>query len=247
MRKADCRKMQKIPVTPKIKSLAAKKSDQMTYYNTPCEGLYRFYLRAIVEGNKVKISLFDAKWLNENNNTSKYDIFIDTEELKYITLEKDKNGNEKKWRSATLSYLVDYYDYRNYEQIAWSNIDTDRKLRNALKITDNSMQYRVTGESYRIINKYQQSILDARMKKKEQAEYEEWDRDMKPIKATPKNFNEWIRLHAIKEHYMFYNYSKKITKGFCSHCGKCVSPHCAALPCHLPVPGQPDTAPCGCR
>lgn len=215
MKKADCRKMQKITPTPKIMRLANSKVTGKNYYGKPYKGLFKFYLRAINQNGMVKISLFDAEWLAKGSNESRFDIFINTGEVRYITLEKNIKGKEVKWRSATISYLIyDEYNWYNnpYKNRIWSNADTDTKLRKALGI--------VQGCSFDVIKHYQQNILDERIAAKEEAECSEWDLDMKPIRPVPKNFTDWIRKHAIKNHYIFYEYKRKITSGFCSCCGK---------------------------
>lgn len=211
MRKADCRKIQKISPTQKIIALANTPVKDKNYYGEEYKGLYNFYLRAVLINGMIKISVFNAEWIRAGSGQSQYDIFIDTEECRYISLEKDRDGRERCWRTAMISNLFagGYWYSRHYKGLVWSNIDTDKRIRRALG---------KGGEAYTAINKYQQDILSERIKKKEQRECAAWDKDMKPIKELPKNFADWIRRNAIKDHFIFYRYSKNIKKGFCSRC-----------------------------
>lgn len=211
MKKAELRKLPTISPTQTITTLAKKKSTGKNYYGKEFKGLYKYYLRALVINGLIKVSIFNAEWVKTGKKTSQFDVFIDTEDSRYISLEKDKDGKELRWRSSMISNLISsYYWYgREYEHLIWSNIDTDRKIKKALG---------QSGDAYRIINSYQLGILEAKIKKKEQAECAEYDKDMKPIKATPAGFNDWIRRKAIKDHFIFYKYKKNIKKGFCSCC-----------------------------
>lgn len=211
MRKAECLKMQKISPTAKIIKLAKTTTSEKNYYGNPYKGLYNYYLRAVKTNDLIKVSVFEAEWIKAGIKESHYDIFIDTEGCRYITLEKNKDGSIHCWRTAMISNLIGWVTYygRDYKHISWSNEDTDRKLRSALS---------QSGTAFRAIDRYQRDILAERIKKKEQKECAVWDKDMKPIKALPKNFPDWIRRNAIKDHFIFYKYSKNITKGFCSCC-----------------------------
>lgn len=211
MKKAELRKLPTISPTQTITTLAKRKSTGKNYYGKEYKGLYKYYLRALVINGLIKISIFNAEWVKTGKKTSQFDVFIDTEDSRYISLEKDKDGKELRWRSSMISNLIssDYWYGREYEHLIWSNIDTDRKIKKALN---------QSGEAYIAINSYQRGILEARIKKKEQAECAAYDKDMKPIKATPAGFNDWIRRKAIKDHFIFYKYRKNIKKGFCSCC-----------------------------
>ena len=211
MKKADCRKMQKISPTQKIITLANTPTKEKNYFREEYKGLHKYYLRAVLTNDMIKVSVFNAEWIKNGSKESQYDIFIESQECRYISLEKDKDGNELRWRTSMISNLLleDYWYHREYKGLVWSNIDTDRKIRNILG---------KGGKAYEAINRYQQDILSERIKKQEERECSEWDKDMKPIKELPKNFNDWARRKVIKDHFIFYKYSGKITEGFCSCC-----------------------------
>lgn len=213
MKKAELRKLPRLAVTNKIKSLARTKVKGKNWYGKPYKGLYQYYLRMSDCNGIIKISLFDEAWIREGNTESKYDVFIDTDEAKYITLEKDKSGKELKWRGATIAYIAYEYDSRyRYKDFTWSNIDTFKKLKKLLKNDGNT--------AFDIISEYQNNILSERIRIKEEAECKKWNDDMKPIRKLPSGFDGWIRKNAIQDHFIFYNYSKNIRTGFCSCCGK---------------------------
>ena len=211
MKKAELRKLPTISPTQNITTLAKRKSTGKNYCGKEFKGLYKYYLRALVINGLIKVSIFNAEWVKSGKKTSQFDIFIDTEDSRYISLEKDKDGKELRWRSSMISNLIlfDYWFGRKYEHLIWSNIDTDRKIKKALG---------KSGDAYIAINSYQLGVLKAKIKKKEQAECAVYDKDMKPVKATPAGFNDWIRRKAIKDHFIFYKYRKSIKKGFCSCC-----------------------------
>lgn len=211
MKKADLRKLPTISPTQTITTLAKRKSTGKNYYGKEFKGLYKYYLRALVINGLIKISIFNAEWVKTGTKSSQFDVFIDIEDLKYISLEKDKDGKELRWRTSMISNLIssDYWYGREYEHLIWSNIDTDRKIKKTLN---------QSGDAYRAINSYQLGILEAKIKKKEQAECAVYDKDMKPFKETSYAFNDWIRRKAIKDHFIFYKYRKNIKKGFCSCC-----------------------------
>ena len=211
MRKAECLKMQKISPTAKIVQLAKTTTSEKNYYGKPYKGLYHYYLRAVLTHDLVKISLFNAEWIKAGNKESQFDIFIDTEDCRYISIEKNTDGSIKGWRTAMITNLISWESYygQTYKATAWSNEATDKKLREALG---------QKGKAFQAVSNYQSNILAERIKKKEAKECAEWDKDMKPIKELPKNFGDWIRRNAIKDHFIFYRYSKNIKKGFCSRC-----------------------------
>lgn len=216
LRKADCRKLPKLAVTDKIQVLVNSKVKEKNYYGEDYKGPYCYYLRAVNYNGMIKVSVFDAEWLSKDIKESRYDVFIDTQEAKHITLEKDETGKELKWRSATISYILKgYYSFREkYKEMAWSNKDTDRKLCKALKKKGNT--------AFQAVNNYQRNILEERIRIKEEAECKKRNDDMKPIRKLPAGFDDWIRKNALNSHFMFYEYKKNISTGFCSCCGKTV-------------------------
>lgn len=211
MKKAELRRLPSITPTQKITTLAERKSTGKNYNGKEFKGLYKYYLRALVINGLIKVSIFNAEWVKTGKKASQFDVFIDTEDCRYISLEKDKDGKELRWRSSMISNLIshDYWYGREYEYLIWSNIDTDRKINKALS---------QSGEAYIAINRYQAHILEEKIRKKERAECAVYDKDMKPFKEPSDAFTDWIRRKAIKDHFIFYKYQKHITKGFCSCC-----------------------------
>jgi len=210
LKKSDLRKLPKLSLTNKIKSLAAAKSKKVDYYGKPYEGLYRYYLRTIATNSILKISMFDAKWIKKGIKTPVFDIFIDTDQVAYISLEYDEKGRELRWRKSMISNLIIWEYRRKYESWVWSSPDTDRRTARILGSRGS--------EAYATINSYQSNILAERIKKKEAAECAEYDKDMKPVKDITETFRKWLKKEVIKDHYIFYSYGKTIKKGYCSHC-----------------------------
>ena len=212
LKKTDLRKLPKLALTNKIKSLAAARSKKVDPYGTPYKGLYRYYLRTIATNSILKVSIFDAKWIEKGIKTPVFDIFIDTDQDTYISLEYDEKGGELRWRKSMISNLTTWEYPKKYESWVWSSPDTDRRTARILGSRGS--------EAYTAINSYQSNILTERIKKKEAAECAEYDKDMKPVKEITEAFRKWLKKEVIKDHYIFYSYSKNIKKGYCSHCDK---------------------------
>ena len=98
LKKAELRRLPKLALTNKIKSLVATKSKKIDYYGKPYKGLYRYYLRTITTNLIFKASVFDAEWIEKGIKTPVFDIFIDTDQDTYISLEYDEKGRELRWR-----------------------------------------------------------------------------------------------------------------------------------------------------
>ncbi len=212
LKKAELRRLPKLSLTTKIKSLAATKSKKVDYYGKPYKGLYRYYLRTITTNSIFKASVFDAKWIEKGIKTPVFDIFIDTDQAAYTSLEYDEKGRELRWRKSMISNLTTWEYRRGYESWVWSSPDTDRRTAKILGSRGS--------EAYATINSYQSNILAERIKKKEALECAEYDRDMKPVKEITEAFRKWLKKEVIKDHYIFYRYSKSIKSGYCSHCDK---------------------------
>ena len=130
--------------------MANAKVTTKNYYGNLHKGKYKYYLRAILINGMIKISVFNSEWITSGAVVSQYDIFIDTDQAAYISLEKDKAGKELRWRSSMISNLLSYDRYGpEYENLIWSNIDTDRKIKKALG---------KSGDAYKAINSYQAHI-----------------------------------------------------------------------------------------
>ena len=210
LKKADLRKLPKLGITNKIKSLALSKSKHHNYYGKQYKGLCRYFFRATAANKILKISVFDAEWIRKGIQEPVYDIFIDSDQAEYISLEHDKKGGELRWRKSMVSNLLEY-SWSQYETAEWSSFDTDSRVRRILGKT-------LEGDCYRIVNSYQSNVLAERIKKKEAKECAEWDKDMKPVKEITDAFKKWMKREVIKDHYIFYQYSGNIKSGYCSHC-----------------------------
>ena len=212
LKKAELRRLPKLALTNKIKSLVAAGSRKVDPYGTPYKGLYRYYLRTIATNSILKVSIFDAKWIEKGIKTPVFDIFIDTDQAAYTSLEYDEKGGELRWRKSMISNLTSWDYRRGYEGWVWSSPDTDRRTAKILGSRGS--------EAYATIDRYQSNILTERIKKKEAAECAEYDKDMKPVKEITDAFRKWLKKEVIKDHYIFYSYGKTIKKGYCSHCDK---------------------------
>lgn len=214
LRKADLRKLPKLSLTSKIKSLATSKSKHKNYCGRTYKGLCRYFFRATSANKILKISVFDAEWIKKGIQGPTYDIFIDADQAEYISLEHDTKGGELRWRKSMVSNLLEY-TWSQYETAEWSSFGTDSRVR---KILGKSLK----GDCYRIVNSHQSNILEERIKKKEARECAEYDKDMKPVKEITDAFRKWLKKEVIADHYIFYHYSGNIKKGYCSHCDRWV-------------------------
>lgn len=174
---------------------------------------YHFYwfLRAKVftinEDTILKVALFTRNDLINSKKEPKYEIFIDAKNHEYITYELQA----MKWRVARIDNL-------NYGQ--WLGYGARGKYCSK-NDTKTIIQY-LNGKKktpYEAIFEFQ-NTNDAGYRKA--SDY--IDSKMQLIKNMPSDFNKWFEnIALIESRYIYYNYSKNVTEGYCTHCKRTVA------------------------
>ncbi len=70
------------------------------------------------------------------------------------------------------------------------------------------------------LHDFQEKILAVNLEKRHKKETDPWDEDLKQTPKLPKDWTKWVAKTGVREHFMFYHYSKnaKKTMGYCTHC-----------------------------
>ena len=131
-------------------------------------------------------------------------IFLDVPNKRYYTWDI----YAKKWRTLMIHNMIPWsYKYADY---TYAPKTTYGILKGALG-TD--------GESAaEVVAAWQQGIKDAKREKAKQAERDRVNAEMAYVKNEPKDFESWANKQG--EQFIFYNYSRKIEKGWCTYCKK---------------------------
>lgn len=87
------------------------------------------------------------------------------------------------------------------------------------------------------ILEYQEHLRRKKRLEKHRKRTDAWDRVMKQVHETPKDWNRWVRKVGITQNFVFYQYSrKKETTGYCTWCEK-------EIPIKKPKHNQKGTCP----
>lgn len=227
MQKAQLRKLRSLPATPAIVSKAKIMVERsQTYWDgvkkTWKERKYSVLSRAQQLGGFIKIAIFLPKDLENNIRTPKYEVFLNVKGEEYITRELDENGKEVRWLTAMVWNLpgIPYHVAEYITQDAIYTLNSQLIINNEPPISHGkaSCEYKLY-KGLKRVSQWQQQIKDKATKEKEKRETAPWDADMQLIPETPRSFSEWMRRHACKDAYMFYDYRKGGAKtGYCSIC-----------------------------
>ncbi len=219
LRKAELRELPEIRLTSKDIKTAKREGRERPYYSNRTRKVpyfCKFILRARTAGSILKVALFSSERIRNGFQNPQYEIFIDTDQDKYITRELDPIGNEMRWSEAMIVHFAEYWNnYGKIQKTCHSSKGTDRIVRRAIS---KSMSMLAAYSSYEMIQHYQQHIKDVIREKAEKKECDPWDADMALVPKTTAAFNKWLRKEALEEYFIFYRYSRKIEAGWCDYC-----------------------------
>ena len=143
----------------------------------------------------------------KGNEELTHRIFFDGKE--YIT-QSFEAGNAK-WLTGSLSHITNIY---------WSGTNKQYCSKESAKV----IQYFFKSnddDGYKIIEKYQETVLAEKLNKKHRKETNPIDELMiNEIKPLPEDFDCWVDESALyKSRYVFYQYkARKKVDGYCTHC-----------------------------
>lgn len=175
---------------------------------------YHMFLRCQNLGVYLKVAVFSPKKLAAGDNRPIYEIFINPDGEEYITRELE-DGKEVNWLTSKIDNLQVHgngWEGRYYsEEVAYINPEGRKNIRTRLKT--------VAG-GYDGILEFQRRIREEKIKQRERREQQPWDEDMALVPPEPKRFEKWWKKEGISEQFMFYDYGRKVVKGYCSYCEK---------------------------
>ena len=228
MNKKELLAMPKLKVTPSMHRAAMADKPEIIRYSSTYEKRSHkiaIYLRCCTKNDILKVACFTTEDIRTGSKSPMYEIYFSKEEKDYLTYEPEK----KRWLTGSFWRLTwPTYFYNGNINVC---SETQKTIR---KYFGGDMMNAVT-----LISRFQNDIMDERLKKKHKKVTDPWDEDLKQTPTLPKEFGKWIGKYGIPEKFIFYNYSpkKKLQKGFCTYCerdvevpakhndvGKC--PHC---------------------
>lgn len=166
---------------------------------------YDIYMEAIVSGDVLAVSLFEAEALRVGSTKPVYITFFVQDSEWFLTYD----AVAEKWRSAMLMNLP----HIRYGTSVYVNNETQQRVAAFLHI--------VNGD-YEGLSCYQQSIRERQVHARHKKVTSLWEEQMKLVPALPKDWPNWLNRTAITNHFIFYTYSRKVTEGYCTRCGRMV-------------------------
>ena len=228
MNKKELLSMPALKVTPSMyRSAMADKPEIIRFSSTYEKRTHKIaiYLRCCVKNGILKVACFATENIRVGSKLPIYEIYLNKEEKDYLTYDTEK----KRWLTGSFWRLTwpSYFYNGNIKAFT----ETDKAVR---KYFGSDMRTTVD-----LITRFQNDIMDERLKKKHKKVTDPWDEDLKQTPKLPADFGKWIGKFGIPEKFIFYSYSpkKKLQRGYCSYCehevevpakhndvGKC--PHC---------------------
>jgi len=155
--------------------------------------------------------LFTRKNLVDGIITPKYEIYLSKEENKYLTYDVE----EEKWKIAKIDYLNNE-EYTSFYAVGrYYSKDTEKTIVEHLNNEKKT--------PYEAIFNFQSQIKEDNLKKEHKKITDRIDSAMELVPELPKDFQKWIEETAmIHSRYIYYNYSRNVTEGYCTHCGQMV-------------------------
>lgn len=215
MRKEELRQLRTLLATKEMieKGKRTVKKEVRCYWNPNKhiveENEYETLVRIQNLKGFIKIAIFLPDWLKKDIKVPRYEIFVNPKGQEWITRELDKEGKEIAWREAMVWNL----DGVRMEKIYINN--------DAMK-TLQTLQINGDEKGLKRLMRWQQAIKEEDLKRREAAEQEPWDEDMKLTPALPAGFGSWMKRHAVKDCFIFYELKKSRNQGYCSKCQKIV-------------------------
>ena len=169
------------------------------------------YLRCQNLKGIIKVAVFCTENMKLGAYMAEYEIFLNPEGEEFITWDV----KDKKWRESMLDNLIGWWEVREKaDKKAWINSEGLKTLRTKLDSDK---------DAFGAIVEFQRRVREKQAERKRKRETDPWDRDMEKIPELPKDWDNWCSRHGVREHFIFYEYTKKGAKeGYCSYCGKWV-------------------------
>ena len=169
---------------------------------------YGVHINCQVKEGVLMVGIYFTRDLRLGSLKPAFQILIDREKEVYTTWDAICN----KWRSAALDHL-NWPEYCPMYHCSISEAD-NRRMKSYLNVTQEGAEGLLA---------FQRSVLNKRLKERHRKETAPWDKEMKKIRPLPKDWDIWAARHGIRQHYLFYDYSrKKRQEGYCTWCRRIV-------------------------
>lgn len=169
---------------------------------------YRYYARCQIYENVLKIGLYLAASLRENDLVPLYEIFIDFNEKQYISRALDVSGEETGWYTCMIDNLPNIH-------ICWNEkIYVDKEsviVAKSVIGVENALDFR------HALYDYQKGVRSYKREMAIKRETDRWDKELSIVPELPPDWDKWCK-EKIGYTYMFYEAGKK--EVVCCMCGK---------------------------
>lgn len=174
---------------------------------------YNIYIKAkvfdTVKGSILKVALFNRKDLVKDIRTPSYEIYISNTENTFVTWDKQK----EKWRESMIDKLAFEYSYE--ENRKFCDKHSEKQIVDYLKGKKKT--------AYAGIHEFQVNVRKNNLLRIHRSITERIDQKMELVPKIPSDIEYFIDEKAlIKSRYIIYEYSRKITEGYCTHCKRIV-------------------------
>lgn len=213
MREKELRALPVLMATEELVMTARADHGEQKFSRPSWDGSYRYqvtghryfvYLRAVLSGTILRVYLYQREKLCNWILTPDYVIFLDIEKEDFTTLET-KTG---KFREAMIASLCAYP--RGAGSFASR---ADRELIH--------MYMDWQEDPACAIYQWQLNIRKEQLERRHKKETDAIDAVMDKVPDEPADFRKWAEDEGyLHERYLFYTYSRKPKKGYCSYCGK---------------------------
>lgn len=217
--KEKLRQLRSLNATSVMKRMAESNETKIKYksrwgYESIKERKYAWYARCQQINGYLKVAIFLPCDIQKGIYTPMYELFINYDGNEYIARELDKNGNEVRWSKIMIDNMRlngnHHYEYESYEMM-YINPEGSRTIKSLLHTEQGG---------YEGIRQWQHKIRREKETKKIEKEVAPWEAEMKFVPELPKAFEKWWQKEVIRDNYIFYEYDKNVTEGYCTYCEK---------------------------
>ena len=211
MKKEILKKLRTLKATDTMMKMAGMdvpKVHHCGYGETTHKYKYGIYLRCQILSGILKVAFFLADEMRKGINRPVYELFINKEDGEFITWDVKK----QKWRNAKVD-MLEWPEY-TWHSGKFINPEGNRSIKRYLGVGNGG---------YKGIHEYQLSVRADELKQRHRRETGAWDMALEQVPEIPKDFNNWVDKKGMKQHYIFYEYSRKgAEEGYCTYCDKTV-------------------------
>ncbi len=172
------------------------------------------YLKArdIPEKHVLEIDAYYRPNLQRGETAPTYRIFLDYEEMDYITY----NVGDKKWSKARYEYLTTYGNAHSYAKRPEVQI-----TKQDLKLIQSKLSVHELYTAEFAIREWQEAIAKEKRDRKNNRELQAIDDQMAIVPELPKSWDKWIEdVPLMKHEYLIYT---KEQTAYCTHCRETVA------------------------